>query len=120
MIAIWDNRYTVGNALADAEHRQVISLLNEIDVARSVGAPPEVIGKALETLVRSIESHFAGDQPPQREHAAIIMSARRLLTSWQSRAPGAIERRALINLARRWFDHMGRNERVMTSQRLAG
>ncbi len=120
MIAIWDVRFSVGNALADAEHRQVISILNEIDVARSVGAPPEVVGKALESLVRGIDAHFAHDEPPRSDHLAIAASARRLLESWRSGTPNALERRVLVNLARRWIDHMGRHEALPPSQRMAG
>ncbi|EME70565.1 hypothetical protein H261_07358 [Paramagnetospirillum caucaseum] len=120
MIAIWDTRFSVGNALADAEHRQVISVLNEIDVARTVGAPPEVVEKALETLARTIDAHFARDDTPRSEHLALSASARRLLDSWRNGAPGALERRVLVNLARRWIDHMGRHEGAQPSQRLAG
>jgi len=120
MIAIWDARFSVGNAQADAEHRQVICILNEIDVARSVGAPPEVMEKALETLVRTVVIHFAHDEAPRSDHMAIIASARRLLDSWRDGSPGTLERRVLVNLARRWINHMGRRECVTASQRLAG
>ena len=120
MIAIWDTRFSVGNALADAEHRQVISILNEIDIARSVGAPPEVVEKALESLVRAVNTHFARDQAPQGDHAAIAASARRILDSWRNNIPGALDRRVLVNLARRWINHMGRRESFTSPQRLAG
>ncbi|WP_096703918.1 hypothetical protein [Magnetospirillum sp. 15-1] len=120
MIAIWDARFSVGNVQADAEHRQVISILNEIDVARSVGAPPEVVEQALETLVRTIVIHFAHDEAPRSDHMAIIASARRLLDSWRNGTPGALERRVLVNLARRWINHMGRRESAPPSQRMAG
>ncbi len=120
MIAIWDSRFSVGNALADAEHRQVISILNEIDVARSVGAPSEVVGMALESLVRNISAHFVRDKSPCGEHTAIAVAAHRIRASWQAGAGNALERRTLVNLARRWIDHMGRRENVHTPHRLAG
>lgn len=120
MIAIWDSRFSVGNALADAEHRQVISILNEVEVARSVGAPPEVIGMALESLVRTIDAHFARDRSPCGEHNAIAASAHRIRASWQAGACNTLDRRTLVNLARRWIDHMGRRESVPTLHRLAG
>jgi hypothetical protein len=120
MIAIWDSRFSVGNALADAEHRQVISILNEIHVACSVGAPPEVIEMALESLVRNIDAHFARDTAPCGEHGAIAASAHRIRASWQAGAHNALGRRTLVNLARRWIDHMGRRENTPSAQRLAG
>ncbi len=120
MIAIWDSRFSVGNALADAEHRQVISILNEVEIARSVGAPPEVVEKALESLVRTINTHFARDHAPRGGHAAMAASAQRVLDSWRNHIPGALDRRVLVNLARRWIDHMGRHESFTPLQRLAG
>jgi hypothetical protein len=121
MIAMWDARFSVGNALADAEHRQVISILNEIDVAMKVGAPPVVVEKALETLARTIDAHFAHDERPRGDHAAISASAHRLLEAWKAGRHGTLERRVLVNLARRWIDHMGRQESSPSlSQRMAG
>lgn len=120
MIAMWDVRFSVGNALADAEHRQVISILNEIDVAMKVGAPAVVVEKALETLARTIDAHFAHDEQPRGDHAAISASAHRLLEAWQAGRHGTLERRVLVNLARRWIDHMGRRESPASSQRMAG
>jgi hypothetical protein len=120
MIAIWDPRYSVGNALADAEHRQVISILNEIDVARSVGAPRIVVKMALETLVRTIESHFTRDREPQGDHLAIASAARRLLDAWHENSHAALERRILVNLAQRWIAHIGRRQGTLPAQRLAG
>ncbi|MBI3446544.1 MAG: hypothetical protein HY055_14600 [Magnetospirillum sp.] len=116
MIAIWDKRLSVGDSVLDAEHRQVISLLNEIAVASSVGAPAIIIQKALESLSRAIDRHFARDEYPHGEHAAIAALARRLCEA----GPPTADRRALMNLARRWLDHMGRREPDITQQRLAG
>jgi hypothetical protein len=120
MIAIWDSRFSVGNALADAEHRQVISILNEIHVACSVGAPPEVIGMALESLEWTIDAHFARDRYPCGEHSAIAAFTRRIRASWKAGDHDALSRRTLVNLARRWIDHMGRREHLPTTHRMAG
>lgn len=120
MIAIWDSRYSVGNALSDAEHRQVISILNEIDVARSVSAPRVVVEKALETLVRTVDAHFSRDEEPRGDHMAIAAAARRLLDNWRSHTPNTLERRVLVNFAKRWIAHIGRREGTLPAQRMAG
>ncbi|CAA7612425.1 hypothetical protein [Magnetospirillum sp. SS-4] len=114
MIAIWDNRLSSGNSIIDAEHRLVLDLLNELDVAFAVGAPDEVVERALDALVRGIGRHFArdGQSPSGRvaEHAAIAACAHRLLHDWRAGTARAIDRRTLLNLSRRWIDHMGRRE----------
>jgi hypothetical protein len=120
MIAIWDPRYSVGNALSDAEHRQVISILNEVDVARSVGAPRIVVEKALETLVRTIDGHFARDEDVRGDHLAIASAARRLLETWRDGSRPALERRVLVNLAKRWIAHIGLREGTLPAQQMAG
>jgi hypothetical protein len=79
-----------------------------------------VIGMALESLVRNIDAHFARDRSPCSEHGAIAASARRMRASWQAGTYDALSRRALVTLARRWIDHMGRREYVPTAHRLAG
>ena len=114
MIAIWDERLSTGDAAIDAEHRQVLALLNELDVAFTVTAPSEVVQKALEALVRAIDHHFDRNRSSGGcrigEHAALASKARRLLADWRNGSLQAINRRALMNLGRCWLDHMGRHE----------
>ena len=126
MIAIWDQRLSVGDATLDAEHRQLINLLNEIDVALTVRAPREVIERALVTLADSIERHLLIGGVRSGEHVALISKARRLLEDWRQGLSLSLDRRVLMNLAQRWIAHMGRAERPYASavniqqQRLAG
>jgi hemerythrin len=113
MIAIWDNRLSVGEAAIDAEHRLVLNLLNELDVAFSVKAPAKVVEKAMESLVRAVERHFARDAAtygPVGRHEAYLAKVRRLLDAWRSGDHRAVDRRTLMDLARRWIDHIGRRE----------
>lgn len=115
MIAIWDNRLAIGDAAIDAEHRHVLNLLNELDVALSVKAPEVVVEKALETLVKTVERHFARDRRrglgPPAVHAAFTAKVQRLLADWRAGDHRAVDHRVLLGLGRRWLDHMGRSER---------
>ncbi|RAU22877.1 hypothetical protein CU669_05700 [Paramagnetospirillum kuznetsovii] len=133
MIAIWDNRLSVGDAAIDAEHRLVLNLLNELDVAFAVNAPPVVVEKALEALVRAVDRHFArdADEPvgPVGRHLAFATKVARLLDNWRQGDHRAIDRRSLLDLGRRWIDHMGyrespgvpaRSRGMDMEQRLAG
>jgi len=111
MIAVWHERLSVGDRLIDAEHRRVINLLNEIDVAVRVGAPGAVIEQALRRVVRHIDDHFHADGehgPPA--HSMIRLHARRLLDDWRAGHTGDINRRRLRRLADSWIGHFGRYE----------
>ena len=140
MIAIWDNRLSTGNTAIDAEHRLVLNLLNELNVAFTVQVPRVVIQKALETLVRAVDRHFARDglptvgtgrDSPIRDHAAFSVAVHRLLNDWRDGTLQTIDRRTLVSLGSRWIDHMGRREaatpvtalhlpQIAVEQRLAG
>ncbi|CAA7624526.1 conserved hypothetical protein [Candidatus Terasakiella magnetica] len=119
MIVIWDNRLSVGDVVLDAEHRRVVSLLNELDVALTVNAPAVVVEKALEALTRAIDSHFQRDAETGRvgEHAALAARAHRLLQDWRC-GNHVVDRRSLMTLGQRWVSHIGRRE-IRTSFRLA-
>ncbi len=119
MIAIWDNRLSTGDDAIDAEHRLVLSLLNELHVAFTVKAPRVVVQKALEALVRAVDHHFArtdlasvgsDERHAIGEHAAFAVTVHRLLEDWRSGTLQAIDRRTLMHLGGRWIDHMGRHE----------
>lgn len=117
MIAIWDQRLSVGDPVIDSEHRQVIALLNEIDVALSVAAPAQVVDRALDALTRAIDRHFMPENPVEPagprvgEHAALAAGAHRLLQAWRTGHRDDVDRRALMTLASRWLSHIGRRER---------
>jgi hypothetical protein len=111
MIAIWDHRLAMGNSAIDAEHRLVLNLLNELAVAASVDAPRLVVEKALETLVRITDRHFARDgQVRVPNHVAFAQAVHRLLDDWRNRRLARLDRRALLRLGQRWLGHMGRHE----------
>jgi len=112
MIAIWDASLSVGDGTIDGEHRLVMNLLNELDVALAVGAPFAVIDKALEALDRGVARHFARSaQPvPAAEHAYIQTWVRDLRLAWGGGQRERVNRRALMDLGRRWIAHIGRNE----------
>lgn len=113
MIATWDNRLAIGDTAIDAEHRMVLNLLNELHVAFTVRAPRVVVQRALETLSRTVDRHFARDgltESRYGEHEAFAAMIHRLLADWRDGEIQEIDRRTLMNLAHRWIDHMGRRE----------
>ncbi|MBV5325996.1 MAG: hypothetical protein J0626_12465 [Rhodospirillaceae bacterium] len=118
MIATWDNRLMTGDRAIDAEHRVVLNLLNELHVASTVRAPMVVVQKALESMTGIVDRHFARCGPsPGGDHTAFAAAVHRLAADWRSGAIRDLDRRTLMNLARRWIDHIGRHE---APGRLAG
>ena len=75
MIAHWDDGYGIGRAVSDAEHRMVIDLLNELEVAITVGAPTlEFISELPEREGFGDEVH--GPQTQQVFNALAMAKAR--------------------------------------------
>ncbi|MEO0036005.1 MAG: hypothetical protein RLZZ501_2028 [Pseudomonadota bacterium] len=112
MIAIWDGSLSVGDVTLDAEHRLVVDLLNELDVALAVGAPFAVVEMALDALGRTVAGHFArsaGPHPPG-EHDRILGRVRQVQQAWLLGQRQRVDRRALLDLGRRWIAHIGRHE----------
>lgn len=114
MIAIWEASLSVGDGAVDGEHRLVMNLLNELDVALTVKAPFTVIDKALEALDRGVTRHFArsATPTPTREHAYIQSRVRQLRLAWSTGQPGGLDRPALMEVGRRWIAHIGRSEKL--------
>jgi len=112
MIAIWEAGLSVGDGAVDDEHRLVVNLLNELDVALTVKAPFTVIDKALEALDRGVTRHFARSAAPipAREHAYIQSRVRQLRIAWSTGQHDGLNRPALMEVGRRWIAHIGRSE----------
>lgn len=126
MIAIWDNRLSMGDHAIDAEHRLVLNLLNELAVALSVNAPRLVVEKALESMARATDRHFARDGSQRvADHMAFAQTVHRLLADWRAGRQDVLNRSTLLRLGQRWLAHMGRHETPAhdagdVRQRLAG
>lgn len=54
----WNNAYSVGNSVLDAEHRELISRINEI-CARRAADNSEVRHSLFQTLLKFVKHHFA-------------------------------------------------------------
>ena len=77
-----------------------------------------VVQKALESMTGIVDRHFARCGPsPGGDHTAFAATVHRLAADWRSGTIQDLDRRTLMNLARRWIDHIGRHE---APGRLAG
>ena len=58
----WNDSWLVGVAEFDAQHKNLVSLLNELHQSMSLGRGRTVIGDVLASLVGYTQSHFAAEE----------------------------------------------------------
>lgn len=58
----WADRYSVGIARIDAEHRKLVDLINELYAAMVAGKEESVASKVLDGLAAYTLSHFATEE----------------------------------------------------------
>ncbi len=61
-LIIWSDRYSVGIARIDAQHRKLVDLINELHEAMLAGRGNAVIEKTLDALAAYTVSHFASEE----------------------------------------------------------
>ncbi|MGK5089544.1 bacteriohemerythrin [Bdellovibrionota bacterium FG-2] len=58
----WDDKFSVGNTGIDTQHKQLISLINDLSVASATGKGREIVGKTLLGVVDYTVTHFAYEE----------------------------------------------------------
>jgi hemerythrin len=58
----WNDYYTVGDALLDAEHKQIIGIINELYDAMERGNDRKVLKRLLDHLARYGATHFRHEE----------------------------------------------------------
>ena len=64
----WTAKLSVGVAAIDAEHKQLVKLLNELFDAMQDGQGRAVVGKTLAGLIIYTKTHFANEERLLRQH----------------------------------------------------
>ena len=70
----WREAYSVHIPQIDAQHRQLIGLINELHTAMMQGAGNEALGRILGELIRYTESHFSYEEAmlQQRGYSSLM------------------------------------------------
>ncbi|MCR6629008.1 MAG: hypothetical protein NVV74_02550 [Magnetospirillum sp.] len=102
MLVQWQKDFESGHPAADAEHREVVDLLNELDVCLATGAAPAIVDRTLEALIRALARHLAHEQDDSQPELAHIY---RLHQDWL-RGTATIDRAELRALAHWWLIHL--------------
>lgn len=64
----WDPSMTIGVAVIDAEHQEILRRAEALDEALAGGQPPSVVVEILAYLGGYTREHFAGEARLMREH----------------------------------------------------
>lgn len=100
MLLQWQRDFELGHPTTDAEHREVVDLLNELYVCLDADTAPEAIDRALDSLVHLLDSHLHA-----RDDAPVIHHARDLRRNWRE-AAATPKRDDLRALAHWWLEHV--------------
>jgi hemerythrin len=58
----WSEKYQVGIAFADVQHKQLVDIINRLHQALVGGKGRMVVGKSLDELIRYTRAHFAAEE----------------------------------------------------------
>lgn len=106
MLVQWQKDFEVGHPAADAEHREVVDLLNELDVCLSADVPRQSIDRALGALAHLLSHHLQD----QDDAAPVVDRVRDLHRNWRQ-DNAAPDRSDLRALAHWWLNHLCSHER---------
>lgn len=101
MLVQWQKDFELGHPTTDAEHREVVDLLNELYISVDGDLPPDAIDRALDNLARLLASHMHAHQ----DAAPVVNHVRDLHRNWRE-AAAAPKRSDLRTLAHWWLEHL--------------
>lgn len=101
MLVQWQKDFEWGHPTTDAAHREVVDLLNELDVLLAADAPPEAIDRVLDSLVHLLSTHLQSHQ----DAAPVVGQVHDLRRMWREKAapPARSDLRALAHW---WMRHL--------------
>ncbi len=93
---VWSDKYSVGVREFDAQHQQLVKIMNELFDAMSSNKAKDVLGKILGELVTYTKTHFSNEErymqtyaypglaDQKREHEAFVKKIQDFHTSFNA------------------------------------
>lgn len=90
----WQDSYSVGVEMIDADHQLLVSLINQLDDAMNEGGGRDTVGSVLNVLLEYTETHFGREEllmekgsypelaPHKREHSKLTGQVRQIVERW--------------------------------------
>jgi hemerythrin len=110
----WKSYYSVGNPAIDAEHQQLLALINKIYEAVQRGDDQAVAKSALNVMLQYALTHFQHEEQIMREggfphfaeHSALHEEFRQQARAWRAQAYLVTGHDLLRYLKRWWVGHI--------------
>lgn len=133
-LLIWSQSLSVEDEALDAQHRQLVEILNQLHEAAAKGERPENLRPLLEALVQYTQTHFADEERHMERHGYSGLAAHRaehealtrrvLSTKARYEAGEQVELIELVEFLKQWLvSHiLGSDKkyaRVITRQTIA-
>lgn len=108
MIVQWREQFAHGSAAIDTDHRVVIDMINDLDVAIAVASPPEVVARVLDAMAERIADHLRREDGAAAAGGGREILARvcQLRDDWRRGTRTRLDRGQLVALGRRWVSHI--------------
>jgi hemerythrin len=65
----WDSSYSVNIAIVDMQHKNLVSMVNELHQAMAGGTGKDKLGPILSNLIEYTQGHFATEERLMQTHA---------------------------------------------------
>jgi hemerythrin len=70
-LIVWGQNLEVGVAMIDAQHRELVAIVNRLSDAMAAGKGKAVVGVILMELITYTQKHFETEERLMREHAYV-------------------------------------------------
>jgi len=124
----WKNEFSVGNASVDHEHRELITLINELHASVSRGSEQDLVVEALGEIYAQVAAHFALEEkimrdanydhfrPHKADHEALLDTLADVMDAIENE--GRYDERSLSAKMEHWFSEHFRTHDARLHRRL--
>jgi hemerythrin len=118
----WKNDYSVSESSLDAQHRQIVELLNELHAAMQRGIDHQSVKPLLDRLVQYTVNHFQAEEklllahqyPDYVQHKALHDKMRQRTMGLRDNAGLVTGRDLLVFLKEWWCNHIQEQDKKYT------
>jgi hemerythrin len=111
---VWKDIYSVGDPMLDAQHKQIIDVINELYESKQNDSSQKAVKSIIDRLVEYTFFHFnfeedmfqECDYPSPAEHIAVHDMIREKTLYFQKRADFVTDHELLQFLKEWWLDHI--------------
>lgn len=65
----WEEKYSVGIADFDVQHKKLVAIINDLHEAMKVGKGSSIIGEILKEMIKYTQTHFSFEESVLEKHS---------------------------------------------------